>query len=75
MPERQGMGYPQKQASPMDRVQCGLLILSTRVHKDVIFNRIQDDFLSSILKDLNLNIVLNLHAGSVGKKHLFTGKC
>lgn len=67
MPERQGMEYFQKQASPMDKIQCGLLILSTHVHKDVILNGIQADFLSSILKDLSLNIVLNLHAGSEGK--------
>lgn len=31
MPEKQGMGHPQKQASPMDKVRCGLLILSTHV--------------------------------------------
>lgn len=44
MPERQGMEYFQKQASPMDKIQCGLLILSTHVHKDVILNGIQADF-------------------------------
>lgn len=45
VPEKQGMEHPQKQASLMEKVQCGVLILSTHVHKDVISNKSKDDLL------------------------------
>lgn len=35
MPEKQGLGDPQRQASPMDKVQCGLLI--SGIERDVTF--------------------------------------
>lgn len=34
-PEKQGLGHSQRQASPMDTVQCGLLILG--IDRDVTF--------------------------------------